>query len=43
MGSIAIGLWRSEQNRVVGVSLDVLLEILRTLEGLATEITFVGL
>jgi hypothetical protein len=36
-------LWGSKKNRVVGVSLDMLLEILGALEGLATEVTFVRL
>jgi len=43
MRTVAVGLWRPEQNRVVGVGLDVLLEILGTLEGLATEIALVRL
>jgi len=33
----------SDEDRVVGMGLDVLLEILRTLEGLAAEVAFVGL
>lgn len=33
--------WGSKENRVVGVGLDVLLQVLRTLEGLSTEVTFV--
>jgi hypothetical protein len=33
----------SKENRVVGMSLDVLLQVLRTLEGLSAEITFVRL
>jgi hypothetical protein len=33
----------SKENRVVGVGLDVLLQVLRTLEGLSAEITFVWL
>jgi hypothetical protein len=33
----------SEKDRVVGVSLDVLLQVLRTLEGLPTEVAFVRL
>lgn len=36
-------LWGSKKNRVVGVCLDMLLEILGALEGLATEVTFVRL
>jgi hypothetical protein len=34
-------LWCAKENRVVGMGLDVLLQVLRTLEGLAAEITFV--
>lgn len=34
---------RSKENRVISVSLDMLLQILRTLEGLPTEVTFVRL
>lgn len=33
----------SDENRVVGMRLDMLLEILRTLEGLAAEVALVGL
>jgi len=33
----------SDENRVVGMSLDMLLEILRTLEGLAAEVALMGL
>jgi len=36
-------IWRSKKNRVVGVSLDVLLQILRSLECLSTEVTLVRL
>lgn len=34
---------RLHQNRIIGVSLDMFFEILRPLEGLAAEITFVRL
>jgi hypothetical protein len=38
-----VGLGRAKQHRVVGVSLDVLLEILRPLEGFAAEVALVRL
>lgn len=41
--SATVGLGRAEENRVIGVSLDVLLEILRALECLATEVAFMRL
>jgi hypothetical protein len=41
--SAAIRLGRTKKDRVIGVGLDVLLEILRTLEGFAAEITLVRL
>jgi hypothetical protein len=34
-------LWRTEQDRVIGMSLDMLFQILRTLKGFSTEITLV--
>jgi len=34
---------RAEEHRVIGVSLDVLLEILRSLESLATEVALMRL
>lgn len=37
-----IWLWRAHDDRVIGVGLDMLLEILWALERLATEFTFVG-
>jgi hypothetical protein len=37
------GLWRAEQNRVVGVRFHVLLKILGSLKRLATEVAFVRL
>lgn len=43
MGAAAIRLGRAKKDRVVSVGLDVLLEILGTLERLATEIAFVRL
>lgn len=43
VGAAAVGLWRAQQNRVVGVRLDVLLEILGALEGLAAEVALVRL
>lgn len=36
-------IWRSKEYRVVGVSLDVFLQILRPFESLAAEVTFVRL
>jgi hypothetical protein len=39
----SVRLWRAKQNRVIGVSLHVLLEILRTLESLAAEVALVRL
>lgn len=36
-------LWGSKENRVVGVGLDVLLQVLGTLESLSAEVTFVWL
>lgn len=36
-------LGRPDQDAVVGVGLDVLLEVLRALEGLSTEVALVGL
>lgn len=36
-----VGFWRSEQDGVIGMCLDVLLEILGALEGLSAEITLV--
>jgi hypothetical protein len=35
--------WRAEEHGIISVSLDVLLQILRTLEGLATEVALVRL
>jgi hypothetical protein len=43
MGAAAVGLWWAEQDGVVGVSLDVLLEILGALEGLAAEVALMWL
>ena len=43
MRSATIRLGRAKKDRVIGVSLDMLLEILRTLEGLTAEITLVRL
>jgi len=40
---LVVGPGAAHEDRVIGMSLDVLLEILRTLEGLATEVTFVRL
>lgn len=40
---VSVLFWRTKKDRVVGVCLHVLLEILGTLEGLATEVTFVRL
>ena len=34
---------RAHEHGIIGVSLDMLLQVLRTLEGLSTEVTFVGL
>lgn len=39
----AIRLWRAEQHGIVGVSLHVLLQILRTFEGFAAEVALVWL
>lgn len=36
-------LGRADQDRVIGMGLDVLLQVLRTLEGLAAELTLVRL
>jgi hypothetical protein len=35
--------WGSKEDRVVGMGLDMFLQVLRTLEGLTTEVTFVRL
>lgn len=43
MRTATVGLGRAEQNRVIGVSLNVLLQILRTLESLPAEIALVRL
>jgi hypothetical protein len=43
MRSTTVGLGRTKQNRVVGVGLDVLLEILGPLKGLAAKVAFVRL
>jgi len=40
---VHVVLWRAQQNRVVGMSLDMLLEILWTLEGLAAKVALVWL
>jgi len=42
MGS-PVGFWRADQHRVVCMRLYMLLQVLRALEGLATEVTFVRL
>lgn len=36
-------IWGSKENRIIGVGLNVLLQVLRTLEGLSAEITLVWL
>lgn len=41
--ALAIGLGRAQKNGVVGVSLDMLLEILGSLESLATEVALMRL
>lgn len=43
MRSTTVGLGRAKQNGIIGVGLDMLLEILGTLEGLAAEIALVRL
>ena len=40
---LIVGTGPAHEDRVVGMGFDVLLQILRTLEGLATEVTFVRL
>jgi len=41
--SAAVGLRRTQENRVIGVGLDVLLEVLRTLESFTTEVALMRL
>jgi hypothetical protein len=43
VGSTTVGLWRTQENRVIGVSLDVLLEILRTLESFTAKVALMRL
>jgi hypothetical protein len=43
VGSATVRLGRTKQDRVVGVSFDVLLEILRAFERLATEVALMRL
>jgi hypothetical protein len=41
--SAAVGLGRAQQNRIIGVSLDVLLQILRALKSFAAEVALMRL
>jgi hypothetical protein len=43
VGTATVGLWGAKQDRVVGVGLDVLFQILGTLESLAAEVALVRL
>jgi hypothetical protein len=43
VSTATVGLGRAKQDRVIGVSLDVLLQILRALESLAAEVALVWL
>src|SRR2546430_1836097 len=39
----SVGFWRAHENRVISMSLDMFLQVLRSFKGLAAKVTFVRL